>query len=305
MTKIAIISDIHGNMHALEAVITDLHRMAPDRVVVAGDLVGRGPQSQEVLEAVQQQGWHCIQGNHEEFWAQCGHGMLPTEWEENWWKPTRLQIEQLSPAWFDWMAQLPSEHVVALSDVPAVQIMHGSPRRINEGLYAHVPEEDLLKTLGETPYPVIVGAHTHVPMDRQAGSHRVLNCGSVGAPFNGDPAAQYLLLIWRQGEWIAEFRRVPYDYRAALRYWSASGYFASGVAAQIFAYELETATFHFWHYVRFCEVMGLSYNRPASFARYREEFPLYREYCAEEDLPLHAIDSLIAFRDRPVSPRPG
>jgi predicted phosphodiesterase len=300
--KLAIISDIHGNMHALEAVIIDLQCIGPDRVIANGDLVGRGPQSQEVLETARNQRWQCIKGNHEEFWTQCGHGDRPPEWEESWWTPTRLQIEHMDSGWFDWMAALPTEHIIAVPGMPAVQIVHGSPRRTNEGLYAHIPERALLESLGATRYPVIVGAHTHYPMDRRAGNYRVLNCGSVGAPFNGNPAAQYLLLTGRQGEWIADFRQVPYDCEAALRFWRASGYCASGVAAQVFAYELETATFHFWHYVRFCEVIGLSYNKPASFARYQAEFPIYRAYCAEHNLPLHEIDSLIAFRDRPISP---
>lgn len=298
MTKIAIISDIHANMHALEAVMRDLRRMAPDRVIVNGDLVGRGPQSREVLETVDRQAWSVIKGNHEEFWAQCGRGDLPPEWQESWWKPTRMQIEQLDSAWFDWMEALPQEIVIALPGAPTVQIVHGSPRRSNEGLYAHVTDDELLTTLGNTPHPVVVGAHTHVPMDRRVGHYRVLNCGSVGAPFNENPAAQYLLLIWRQQQWTVEFRQVTYDYQAALRYWSASGYYASGVAAQVFAYELETANFHFWHYVRFCEVNELSYNKPASFVRYREEFPTYRAFCKARSIPLHSIESLMTFRDR-------
>lgn len=297
MTKIAIISDIHANMHALEAVIRDLQHVAPDQVIVNGDLVGRGPQSQAVLETVTQHSWTVIKGNHEEFWAQCGRGDLPPEWQENWWKPTRLQIEQLDQHWFDWMEALPEQQIIALPGAPTVQVLHGSPRRSNEGLYDHVSDDDLLTALGNTPHPIVVGAHTHVAMDRHVGCYRALNCGSVGAPFNENPAAQYLLLIWRQEQWNVEFREVTYDYQAALRYWTASGYYASGVAAQVFAYELETATFHFWHYVRFCEVNELSYNKPASFAHYRAEFPLYRQFCNTRNLPLHAIESLIAFRD--------
>ena len=297
MTKIAILSDIHANMHALEAVMRDLTRTGPDRVIVNGDLVGRGPQSQEVLETVSRQNWTVVKGNHEDFWAQCGHGDLPPEWEENWWKPTRLQIEQLDAHWFDWMNALPEEHIIDLAGCPSIQIVHGSPRQMNEGLYAHVSEASLLEVLDNTPHPVVVGAHTHYPMDRRAGNYRVLNCGSVGAPFNNNPTAQYLLLIWRNQEWAVEFRQVPYDVQAALRYWTACGYYASGVAAQIFAYELETATFHFWHYVRFCEVNSLSYNKPASFARYRDEYPDYKRFCEERRLPLHAMESLITYRD--------
>ncbi|MBN2471409.1 MAG: metallophosphoesterase family protein [Anaerolineae bacterium] len=297
MTKIAVLSDIHGNLHALKAVIQDVSRTAPNHVIINGDMVGRGPQSLEVLETIRGQRWTVIKGNHEEFWAQCGRGDLPPEWQESWWKPTRMQIEQMAPAWFEWMDSLPVEYIIDLPGRPQIQVVHGSPRRINEGLYAHVSEKDLLEALGDTPYPVVIGAHTHYPMDRTTGAYRVLNCGSVGAPFNNNSAAQYLLLVWKNDAWAAEFREVQYDVQAALRYWRSSGYCASGVAAQVFAHELETASFHFWHYVRYCEVNSLSYNKPASFARYRQEFPIYRQFCEEQQLPLHAVESLITFRD--------
>ncbi|GAB4571084.1 MAG: metallophosphoesterase family protein [Anaerolineae bacterium] len=304
MTKIAVISDIHANIHALEATIRDLQRIGTDQVIVNGDLVGRGPYSEAVLERVQQMNWTVIRGNHEEFWAQCGHGNLPPEWEESWWKPTRQQIESMDPRWFDWMDTLPDSHIIRLPDVPAVQVVHGSPRKNNEGLYDNVPDASVLEALDSTPYRVVVGGHTHVPMIRTVGPYQVLNCGSVGAPFNGNPSAQYLLLHWRDHAWHFEIRCVPYDHEAALREWRACGYLASGVAAQIFAYELETATFHFWHYVRFCEAFELSYSLPASFNRYRREFPAFRRYCEVNALPLHKIESLITFRDRQASPPP-
>jgi putative phosphoesterase len=296
MTKIAIISDIHGNLHALEAVIKDLKLTAPEQVLVDGDMVGRGPQSEAVLELVAEQNWDVVMGNHEEFWAQCHRGDLPPSWEDNWWKPTREQIEALPDKWFEWMEHLPVEYIINVPGAPSIQVVHGSPRRINEGLYAHVPETALQETLGNTPHPIVIGAHTHAAMSRRTGDYWVLNCGSVGAPFNQDPAAQYLLMIEKQGVWHAEFRRVQYNHLDALRYWQASGYLASGVAAQIFAYELETATFHFWHYVRYCEVNGISFNRPASFALYREEWPAYEQYCAINNLSLHDINSLHKFR---------
>ncbi len=296
MAKIAIISDIHANLTALEAIMLDLRRLAPDQVLVLGDIVGRGPRAVEVLELVAGQNWQVVMGNHEEFWVQSGRGQLPEEWGDNWWKPTRLQIEHLEKRWFDWMEALPREYVVQIPGAPAVLAVHGSPRKINEGLYHHVPAEALIETLGQAPCPIIVGAHTHHPMNRRAGRYWVLNSGSVGAPFNEDPSAQYLLLIWRNGEWHAEFRRVAYDFQSELRYWHASGYWTSGVAAQIYAYELETASFHFWHYVRFCEVFELRYNRPDSFARYREEYPLYQQYCQERNLSSHDTANLRQYR---------
>ncbi len=296
MTKFAVISDIHGNLHALEAVVRDLKNQSPRQVIVAGDIVGRGPQSQKTLELVAEHQWTVIQGNHEEYWYQCARGNTPPDWQDGWWEPTRSQIEALSPYWIDWMESLPTEHIIDIAGATPIQVVHGSPRRLNEGLYAHDSDEQLQKVLRSTDYPIIVGAHTHIPMDRRVGDVWAMNCGSVGAPFNGSPAAQYLLLTWNHGTWHAEFRQVNYDHMAALHYWHTSGYIDSGVAAQVFAHELETASFHFWHYVRYCKAYQLKYNMPESFFQYRKEFPAFQQFCEEQGLPLYEIDSLIRHR---------
>ncbi|MBN1966956.1 MAG: metallophosphoesterase family protein [Anaerolineae bacterium] len=268
MTRLAIIADIHGNMPALEAVLADLDTLAPDAVIVDGDLVGRGPQSREVLETIGATDWPVVAGNHEEFWLQCAHGDTPTDWQDGWWTPTRAQLDGLQNGWIDWMAALPQEHVIDVPGLPPIQIVHGSPRRSNEGLHPFESEAKMLDALSTTPYRIVVGAHTHFPMNERVGPYWVLNTGSVGAPFNHDPAAQYLVLTAHDHTWQVELRRVSYDLTAALRIWHETGYWESGVAARIFAYELKTARFHFWHYVRYCNAHDLGLNDDASFATY-------------------------------------
>jgi putative phosphoesterase len=273
MIRIAVLSDIHGNLHALEATQRDLSIIAPDLVIVNGDIVGRGPQSAETLERVASLGWTVVQGNHEAFWDLCANGQAPDDWQDGWWNPIRQAVEALDPTWISWMADLPQEHIIEVPGAPPIQIVHGSPNNLSQGLYAHDTDQKLDSTLAGTPYEAVIGAHTHVPMIRRTPQHWVMNCGSVGAPFNRDPAAQYLLLDWDGQHWDARPRRVEYDRDALLRYWRECGYWDSGVAAQVFAYEIETASFHFWHYVRYCKNDDLDLNDPASFARYREDFP--------------------------------
>ncbi len=268
MFRAAILSDIHGNIPALEAVLTDIRRAAPDQVIVAGDLVGRGPQSREVLETVTATGWPVIMGNHEEFQVQCAQGNVPDNWHDGWWNPTRMVIESLGAQWIAWMAALPFQHILEVPGALPILVVHGSPRQTYEGLNPHDSDEKILDILAGTPYPVVVSGHTHYAMNRHVGSYHVINAGSVGAPFD-HPGAQYALLEWNGQAWDVNLRRVPYDREQTLRIWRETGFWDSGIAARVFAYELETAQFHFYHYVRYCEERGLQLNAEASFVAYR------------------------------------
>jgi predicted phosphodiesterase len=284
MITIAVISDIHGNLPALTAVMADLNRMTPDQVVVNGDMIGRGPQSRETLDVIRETGWPAVLGNHEEFLAACARGDCPSDWEEGWWNPIRMAMSTLSPDCFAWMEKLPFTHIVEMPGAPPIQMVHGSPRRSTEGFYLHDTDAHILTILNGVPYPVVVGAHTHVPLTRQVGGYHVLNSGSVGAPFNGDPTAQYLLLTWDGQAWSAEIRRVAYDRGEVLRLWRETGFWDSGVAAQVFAYEVETATFHFWHYVRYCHEHGLALNDRCSFNHYLENGHIFEYSLSRHDL---------------------
>ena len=120
MIRIAVLSDIHGNFYALEVTLEDLRKVAPDQVIVDGDIVGRGPQSAEALEMITSLGWTVVQGNHEAFWAMCADGRAPDDWQDGWWAPTRLEIVCLYPEWFAWMEALPQQHVVEISGAPPI-----------------------------------------------------------------------------------------------------------------------------------------------------------------------------------------
>ena len=270
MVRIAVIADIHGNLPALRAVMADLERTAPDQVIVDGDLVGRGPQSREVLDIIAAAGWPVVQGNHEAFWVDCLQGRVPSNWDDGWWEPIRMALGTISKELIDWMDALPAQHLIELPGAPTIQIVHGSPRRNNEGFYVLDSDETILEALNSTPHPIVVGAHTHVPLDRRVENYRVLNPGSVGAPFNHDPAAQYMLLSWDGKDWQAALQRVAYDREETFRVWRETGIWDAGIAAQVFGYELQTASFHFWHYVRYCKENDLPLNDAASFVSYRQ-----------------------------------
>jgi predicted phosphodiesterase len=270
MARVAILADIHGNLPAFEAVLADLRDVAPDEVVVNGDIINRGPQSKECLQIVRESGWHVTYGNHEDYVLKgVRRDDLPPEWDTDWFLPVRSVSESLNPDEIAYISALPWSHVIDVPGLPAVHVTHGSPRALNDGLGPWYDDADLLDALSLVPQRVIVGAHSHRPFDHHVDGHWALNCGSVGDPFNGNPAAQYLVLTGQGGAWQADFRAIPYDRERTYAAWNITGYMERSMSAQVFKLEVETATFHLLAYERFCAKHELPKNEMRSFQRYR------------------------------------
>ncbi|RME09370.1 MAG: metallophosphoesterase [Ardenticatenia bacterium] len=260
--KLAILSDIHGNQPALEAVLEDLQREAPDYVVVAGDLVNRGPHNAEVVDMVRAHPeWRVIQGNHDELVADWVLGRASENlYNDPAYTPLNWVAEQLGDERVAYLDQLPFEHVVELPNTAPVLVVHGSPRHNREGLRPSLDDETLATILEGVEAPVVVGAHTHVPMARRVGRWLVLNSGAVGTPFNADPRAQYLLLEWRNETWEPRFRQIEYDRQPVLEAFERTGYLDKGFIVHIFRYEFLTARSHLYYYDFWCRERGLPMN---------------------------------------------
>lgn len=260
--RLAVIADIHGNLHALEAVLADLAGRAVDRLVVNGDLVNRGPANEAVLERVRALDSIVTLGNHDDLmrkWVERDPD-IPERWfDDPFWRGTGWAAERLERAgWIGWLAELPMTHRLDLDGAPSVLISHGSPRHYREGYGTFLSDESLAEIVRDQPADVLVGSHTHRPMKRSWEGHLVLNSGAVGAPFNGDARAQYLLLTLDGGGWRPEFRMVPYDREAALAAFESSGYLdEGGLSAHIFREELRYARSFLTPFIRWSDDEGL------------------------------------------------
>lgn len=241
--RLAVIADIHGNLPALEAVLDDVRSSGADRLVINGDLVNRGPSNEAVLERVRTLGAPVTLGNHDDLmrkWVERDPD-LPAEWfDDPFWRGTGWVAERLErEGWIGALARLPMTHRIEIDGAPSVLISHGSPRHYREGYGERISDDTLAEIVRLEPADVLVGSHTHRPLLRRLGERLVLNSGAVGAPFNGDGHAQYLLLDLVNGVWRPEFRRVPYDREAALRAFETSGFLEQGgLSAHIFRQEL-------------------------------------------------------------------
>lgn len=244
--RVAIFADIHGNLQALEAVLADLKTQQPDAVVVNGDLVNRGPSNTAVMQHILQQGFIITMGNHDDFLRMLADKdpklsqeyYLDPFWQANRWCAQQLQDAKL----IDALRDLPMTHKIEVDNAPSLLISHGSPRHYREGYSSHMSDETISEILQEYPADILIGSHTHDPLERHWGPHLILNTGAVGSPFNRDPRAQYLLMTLKDKQWQHEFRKLEYDHQTALKAFETSGYLqACGLSAYIFKLELEQA----------------------------------------------------------------
>lgn len=243
MTRIAVLSDVHGNVPALEAAIADLAAQAVDEVLVGGDLVGRGPQGSAVVRRIAELGWRSIRGNHEEYLLELRRDeaprdpLHPVELAAASWMADELGEDELA-----WIARLPFT-LTAATDA-GLRLVHGSPLSTREGIGPWLSDRRVGEHLDRVREDLLVCAHTHRPLHRRVNGGQVVNVGSVGLPFNGDRRAQYAIFErGPDGGWTVEPRKVPYDVARTLAIYERSGFDeAGGITARLLRLELEHAS---------------------------------------------------------------
>lgn len=217
--KIAMLSDIHANLAALEAVADDIDRWQPDYVIVGGDVVNRGPRPRECLEFVRErartQGWQCIIGNHEEYvlyHAQADAARRGPDFDVrriSYWTYEQLNCDvSVIGAW-------PFQHSLRVNGSGELRAVHASMLGTRSGIHRTTPDDELRTKIAPPPAVLVVG-HTHLPLIRRIDDALVVNAGSVGLPFDGDRRAGYARLTLNGG-WQAEIVRLDYDYDRADR----------------------------------------------------------------------------------------
>jgi len=222
--RTAIISDIHGNLAALEAVLADVRVASPDLVVQGGDLAMGGHRPAEVVDRIRELGWPGVVGNTDEVL---------------WNDESRAALERSAPKLgpllriiFDDAAAttklLGEERVAWLRGLPAewrssdaqIALVHASPGNLWRAPGPESDEAELVATYGNLGARIAVYGHIHRPYVRTVGALTVANSGSVGAPYDGDPRPSYLLI--EDGR--VTIRRVAYDIERECREFIASGY---------------------------------------------------------------------------------
>ena len=165
--KLAVISDIHGNLPALEAVLDHIAARQPDQVIVAGDLVNRGPQPAEVVARLSPLDYPTVKGNHERYVLAQAHGGDPNERGDDY-APSRWAARQLDEGAIGYLEALPATLCVA-----DFLVVHGSPRGDQDGIFRRHTDHDLQERLGE--HAAVICGHTHVSLVRHWSGGLVVN----------------------------------------------------------------------------------------------------------------------------------
>lgn len=229
--KIALFSDVHANLPALEAVLEDLEKQKPDSVYCLGDLIGYNVWPNQVIEHIRKRGIATIAGNHDLKVSKIlpSDGACSTDQSRDYAYKLVGQKERdyllTLPRHLKLEFQLGDNHLNML-------LVHGSPRSINEYLLEELSEHYILEMVKEFKANILCFGHSHKPYHRIVNSgvngmdhyHHLINTGSVGKPKDGNARACYVMLTINQSATVTspdgilvEFLRVKYDVEKAAK----------------------------------------------------------------------------------------
>jgi predicted phosphodiesterase len=215
--KVAILSDVHGVLPALEAVRKALKKERPDHVLIAGDHVFQGPDPAGVVDALREMetsGATIVQGNTDVAVADFDYsaafpwftdGVPDAFRDAAEWAHDQLGDERVA-----WLRRLPSERRLMLEDTMVLGC-HASPGSQTQGFDTQLDPTVTIERISKTDARVICCGHTHLPEVRDLGWKLIVNAGSAGWVFDGDPTASWALLTVDGEDVTAEIRRAEFD----------------------------------------------------------------------------------------------
>jgi predicted phosphodiesterase len=207
LTRVAVISDVHGNATALRAALAELEGDEPDLIVVGGDLTW-GPLPEETFELARSLNARFVRGNADRAVLE---NVSETDREQ--WMQAHHSAEMR-----ELLGGFQEQLVVEIDGLGPVRFCHGSPRSDEECVTPETPEARVREFSDGVNERVIVTAHVHIQFDREVAGIRSVNAGSVGLPYEGRPGAYWAIL----GPEV-EMRRTEYDLDETIELYRASG----------------------------------------------------------------------------------
>jgi putative phosphoesterase len=255
--RLAVLTDIHGNLPALETVLDELRDEPIDGFVIAGDMLA-GPNPVEVLNILQTLNCWMIRGNQENYILRYFAGNAPDWWyTSKQWGFMRWNYQQLDKELLEFVAALPEQQTISLPGTEAIRVVHGSPRNISELIF---PDKDISLldiALSQIPERVAVFGHTHRSWQMVRNGKLAFNPGALSGNFTGKPGGGYAILSWENTGWKVELRELHYDIDLVGKAFRESGLYACGGAiAHYWLLSLETGINYLPHFIDFAFEMA-------------------------------------------------
>ena len=230
MTRIIVLSDVHGNAIALAAVRAALRSEKPDLVAVAGDLVLNGPDPSgtvDLLREMEADGAAIVSGNTDiavaDFDYAAAFPWLTDGVPEAFQAATEWAHDELGDERIAWLRRLPSERRFRADDGTMILVCHASPGSQTAGFDQELEPSVIIERTARTDARVIACGHTHVAEVRDLGWKLIVNAGSAGYAFDGEPTASWARFDIDDGEIRAEIKRTDFDALAVANAISARG----------------------------------------------------------------------------------
>ena len=233
--RIAVISDIHGNDLAFEAVESDIQKQHVDQIVCLGDAIQGGPQPTAVVQRLHKLNCPTVMGNADAWLLsgrETGNEEIPPERLKKMEAIRLWSLSQLNADDQEFIANFQATITVSLEKNLELFCFHASPDSFDDVILPAAPQDDFQKFLGKYADRILTGGHTHAQQIRRNGELFFFNPGSVGlayshnqpeGQFHADHCAEYAILTAENGNTSLEFRRVPFDAQELIRIYRTSG----------------------------------------------------------------------------------
>jgi putative phosphoesterase len=205
--RIAILSDIHGNLVGLDACLADLAAQGgADVIVAAGDLCVDGPKPKKVLQRLSELNVRCLRGNTDRYVSDVtlndDGGVVDSQ--------VAWTRRELGEKWLAWLRDLPFALRIGEEDNQLL-IVHANPKTDDEHVWPDADEATLERLIGDEKATAIAFGHLHLPYVRVWRGKLLINVSSAGLPKDGDSRAGYAIVTQREGGWQVKHRRVAFD----------------------------------------------------------------------------------------------
>ncbi|MBV8198067.1 MAG: metallophosphoesterase family protein [Candidatus Eremiobacteraeota bacterium] len=218
--RIAVLSDIHGNLLALDACLSDLASQGgADAVVAAGDLCLDGPKPKKVLQRLEEIGAACVRGNTDRY---IGDEASTEKFDHAEAAQIAWTRREIGERWRSWLLALPFALRIG-EDANQLLIVHANPKTDDEHLWPDADDAVLERLVGSDAATTIAFGHLHLPYVRTWRGKLLVNVASAGLPKDGDPRACYAILTERPGGWQVKHRRVAFDTKRVATQLAACG----------------------------------------------------------------------------------